>query len=280
MATDAQIAANRRNAAHSTGPKTDAGKAEAAQNALKHGLTAKQIVIFDEREEDFAAHLDGLRAALAPADAHEDALVERIAMAQWRIRRVWRAEAAAMNQEAVALARRRARAAARDTLAAELRAHPPAGRDPLSEAEVAQAAARGAEALSDDALMEGGGDGDGEPLVADIAIWPERMAQFSRYEATLERQIARATRELERRFARRRYEALAAERPPSPEVTARRAAAIAESVARRAGEAENPWANDRSYQATMAFVKRAKRTQSDRADPPSDPPAAAKPPPR
>jgi hypothetical protein len=38
MATDSQIAANRRNGALSRGPKTAAGKARSSRNALKHGL--------------------------------------------------------------------------------------------------------------------------------------------------------------------------------------------------------------------------------------------------
>jgi hypothetical protein len=38
MATDRQIAANRRNGALSRGPKTAAGKARSSRNALKHGL--------------------------------------------------------------------------------------------------------------------------------------------------------------------------------------------------------------------------------------------------
>jgi hypothetical protein len=35
MATEAQVAANRQNAAHSTGPRTEAGKARSRLNALK-----------------------------------------------------------------------------------------------------------------------------------------------------------------------------------------------------------------------------------------------------
>ena len=38
MATQAQIAANRRNASKSTGPKTDRGRAKSSQNARRHGL--------------------------------------------------------------------------------------------------------------------------------------------------------------------------------------------------------------------------------------------------
>ena len=40
MATQAQIAANQRNAQKSTGPKSDKGKAKSRENALKHGLRA------------------------------------------------------------------------------------------------------------------------------------------------------------------------------------------------------------------------------------------------
>src|SRR2546421_474456 len=38
MASERQIAANRRNAQNSTGPRTAAGKARAADNARRHGL--------------------------------------------------------------------------------------------------------------------------------------------------------------------------------------------------------------------------------------------------
>ena len=40
-----KVEANRRNALHSTGPKTPEGKAHVRLNALKHGFLSKQIVI-------------------------------------------------------------------------------------------------------------------------------------------------------------------------------------------------------------------------------------------
>ena len=43
----ARIAANRANAAKSTGPKTEAGKARARANAFKHGLTGAGVVLAD-----------------------------------------------------------------------------------------------------------------------------------------------------------------------------------------------------------------------------------------
>jgi hypothetical protein len=39
MTSEARIAANRRNAEHSTGPRTSQGKARSRQNARKHGLS-------------------------------------------------------------------------------------------------------------------------------------------------------------------------------------------------------------------------------------------------
>ena len=54
MTSDRQIAANRANAQRSTGPRTPNGKTRAAQNALKHGLTATTPVLPDEDPEAFA----------------------------------------------------------------------------------------------------------------------------------------------------------------------------------------------------------------------------------
>lgn len=40
MTSQARLDANRRNALRSTGPRSAAGKARSAQNALKHGLAS------------------------------------------------------------------------------------------------------------------------------------------------------------------------------------------------------------------------------------------------
>ena len=44
MASDKQIAANRRNAMRSTGPRTRSGKARSRANSLRHGLLSKALV--------------------------------------------------------------------------------------------------------------------------------------------------------------------------------------------------------------------------------------------
>jgi hypothetical protein len=92
MTTQAQIAANRRNARKSTGPVTEAGKAAASQNALRHGLTARQIASTDERSADFAEFAAALRLDLAPEGEVEEQLAERVILAAWRLRRAARAE--------------------------------------------------------------------------------------------------------------------------------------------------------------------------------------------
>jgi len=43
--SEIQLAANRANAAHSTGPRTPSGKARSAQNARKHGFTASTFAV-------------------------------------------------------------------------------------------------------------------------------------------------------------------------------------------------------------------------------------------
>ena len=102
MPTPAQIAANQRNARKSTGPKTAEGKAAASQNALCHGLTARHIVCREEREEDFAEFREVLWQSLAPADAAEEQMAERIALLSWRLRRTSRAERGLINADPAA----------------------------------------------------------------------------------------------------------------------------------------------------------------------------------
>jgi hypothetical protein len=93
MATDKQTAANRLNAQKSTGPRTPEGRAAVRLNGVKHGLTAETIVLKGESEADFTNLLDSLEAEHDPASPTEEALVVQLAMATWRLRRLYHAEA-------------------------------------------------------------------------------------------------------------------------------------------------------------------------------------------
>jgi len=93
MATDKQTAANRLNAQKSTGPRTPEGRAAVCLNGVKHGLTAETIVLKGESEADFTNLLDSLEAEHDPASPTEEALVVQLAMATWRLRRLYHVEA-------------------------------------------------------------------------------------------------------------------------------------------------------------------------------------------
>lgn len=94
MSSDRQIAANKQNALRSTGPCTPAGKAKISVNALKHGLTGRQIVLPNENPDDFDSFRGGLFTDLGPQGELESALVEKLVSDIWRLRRVPILEAA------------------------------------------------------------------------------------------------------------------------------------------------------------------------------------------
>ena len=93
MATEKQFAANRQNAQKSTGPRTPEGRAAVRLNGVKHGLTAETIVLKGESEADFTAMLDSFEAEHAPTTPTEEALVVQLALANWRLRRLYHQEA-------------------------------------------------------------------------------------------------------------------------------------------------------------------------------------------
>ena len=83
-----QLAANRRNCKKSTGPSTPQGKDVVSQNALKHGLSADQIVISSEDQAAFDLHRDQILDELAPDTPIESFLAERIVDISWKLKRI------------------------------------------------------------------------------------------------------------------------------------------------------------------------------------------------
>jgi hypothetical protein len=88
LTTTRQVASNRRNARRSTGPRTPAGKARSAHNALIHGLRSTTPVLPCEKVQDWDNHLQGIVQSLAPTGALEAELANRVAQILWRLRRV------------------------------------------------------------------------------------------------------------------------------------------------------------------------------------------------
>jgi hypothetical protein len=94
MATAAQRIANHANAQHSTGPRTVAGKAASARNALSHGLAAKNFVVLPGESDHFQEFLTGLEADIEPESPLEADLFLQFVHAAWTLRRCRAAEVA------------------------------------------------------------------------------------------------------------------------------------------------------------------------------------------
>jgi hypothetical protein len=92
MTSQAQQSANSANAQLSTGPRTEAGKAQSAQNARKHGLTAVELLIpFEDREEFEVLHAD-YETDIRPQGALQQSLFDELVASAWNLRRIRRME--------------------------------------------------------------------------------------------------------------------------------------------------------------------------------------------
>jgi hypothetical protein len=105
MTSPARLAANRKNAQKSTGPKTDEGKARSCRSALKHGLYANSRVVPRCEAVEFDRWLGQWFDQYRPQGPAETSALERAAHAAWKIRRCAEVEAATLEKR-----RRHARA--------------------------------------------------------------------------------------------------------------------------------------------------------------------------
>ncbi|MGD1042792.1 MAG: hypothetical protein ABR913_06960 [Sedimentisphaerales bacterium] len=100
--SEKQSEANRQNA-QLGGVKTPEGKEIVKYNALKHGLLAKEIFIpvgdGAENPEEFNALIEDLSTQFKPVGVLEEILVEKIAVAYWRLRRAYRYEVGLIRDE-------------------------------------------------------------------------------------------------------------------------------------------------------------------------------------
>ncbi len=86
--TAAQSAASRRNAQASTGPVTEAGKAAASRNAVRHGLRGAVIEVSPEERNFLVETAASLERRWTPADAAERNLVQALAVMELKLVRL------------------------------------------------------------------------------------------------------------------------------------------------------------------------------------------------
>jgi hypothetical protein len=92
MATPAQIAANRANAQHSTGPRSAEGKSVSRFNALQHGADAASPVIPGEDPAAYAELAAQYEHRFQPATPDEHYHVQTMIDSDWQKRRLSRLE--------------------------------------------------------------------------------------------------------------------------------------------------------------------------------------------
>ena len=91
----------RENGSKSNGPLTPEGKAITSRNSIRHGLTAKAVVLPGESQEEFQDLLDSYIEQFQPATAVERELVQSMAVTRWRLNRMSGIETSLFNKEII-----------------------------------------------------------------------------------------------------------------------------------------------------------------------------------
>lgn len=102
MTSSAKIAANRRNSANGTGPKSTTGKERSRFNARLHGIFARELAVDKAEKKEFQTLRQGILEQLIPATPMRSIAIDRIICAVWRTRLATRFEAkfnTALSQE-------------------------------------------------------------------------------------------------------------------------------------------------------------------------------------
>jgi hypothetical protein len=197
MTSARKIETSRQNAHHSTGPKTAAGKARVAQNAIAHGLLSQETLLPDEDPQLLQTLADTLRTEWNPEGAHEQFLVDMMIRAAWRLHRAARMEAGVLTWQHLGLLAERAGRAARTYERGAVRAFADTYAQPtITDAEKHQAAMTHAQRLK--ARRE-------ESPAATLGLTfirgsrgGDALSKLQRYEAAIERSFFRALHELQR----------------------------------------------------------------------------------
>ncbi len=89
--SDRKLAANRANAQKSTGPKTPQGK-QNSRNSRRKAFLASTVVTDHESRGRFCNLLSSFYDEYQPEDNTERLLIEKMAVAHWRLLRIWSLE--------------------------------------------------------------------------------------------------------------------------------------------------------------------------------------------
>jgi hypothetical protein len=92
MTTPSRIDANRANALHSTGPRTEAGKATSSRNAKTHGLFTATFAVAPDLQSEFALFLQLQRDELRPQGINEELIFANLVQAAWKTDQIRRLE--------------------------------------------------------------------------------------------------------------------------------------------------------------------------------------------
>src|ERR1039458_9575711 len=92
MSSIRKIESSRANGARSHDPATESGKYISSQNARRHALLARIVLLKDEDPEGFEEVMSDHLARFQPTDGVEFGLVEEMVAAWWRMRRAWSIE--------------------------------------------------------------------------------------------------------------------------------------------------------------------------------------------
>jgi hypothetical protein len=99
MATERQIAANRLNAAKSTGPKTSEGKRRSSQNASLRLLDSSADDLKGESLRRYNALAADFILQFQPRSSAETALIQTMILARWRVLSIWGAQTSNLQAE-------------------------------------------------------------------------------------------------------------------------------------------------------------------------------------
>jgi len=106
MASARQVAANRRNASRPRGPLSAESSAAIRGNAVKHGLTAKHVVMQHEDDADYQELRASITMEYQPQTPQEHRFADQIAQNYWRLLRCRRVETATFENRLATLKRR------------------------------------------------------------------------------------------------------------------------------------------------------------------------------